>query len=94
MSEHPSLALIKKPAEKQFKETLQNFSVEIEHLTRKYEELKETDLTVNTLTELSTRLNMFEQKLDSLISAITENIQSASAEVELMAFLKQQQTKK
>ena len=64
MNEHKSL-VFRQPVEKQFKEILEQFSPQLEQLKLKYEELKETDLTVCTLAELTDRLNRFEQKMDT-----------------------------
>ena len=90
---HPSL-VFKKQKEKQFKETLENLVVDIEHLDRKYRELKETDLTVNTLAEFTERMNVFEQKMDTIISILSEALKPSMNESELLSYLQTELTKK
>ena len=92
MNEHPSLALKqsirdKEHTEKQFVETLKCATSQIELLKNKYLELKEIDLTVTTLIELTDRLNRFEQKLDSLLSVLSQNLVPSPVEAELLAYL-------
>ena len=87
MTEHASLKYMNKKKQS-FNETISDLTSNIEHLQQKYADLQEADLTVNTLTELTARLNSFEEKLDLLVGLLQENLKESSSEVELLAFLK------
>ena len=100
MSEHPSLNKIKKriavkPLSERLDRTqniIESFEQQLGFLKNQYRELKELDLTVSSLKELTDSSNGVSDKLDKIISMLEGK--GSEGEDEILSLLKSKLTEK